>query len=47
MPFLEKEDAYFLIIKELILFFQHSINQGNIVFLLRKYIVHQMNSFLH
>ena len=37
----------FLIIKELSLFFQHTINQGNIVFLLRKYIVHQMNSFLH
>ena len=37
----------FLIIKELILFFQHSINQGNIVFLLGKYIIHQLNSSLY
>ena len=37
----------FFVIEKSILFFQHTLNQGNIVFLLRKYIVHQMNGFLH
>ena len=37
----------FFIIKESILFFQHTLNQGNIVFLLGKYIIHQMNGFLN
>ena len=37
----------FFIIEKSILFFQHTLNQGNIVFLLRKYIIHQMNGFLH
>ena len=37
----------FFVIKESILFFQHTLNQGNIVFLLGKYILHQMNGFLH
>ena len=37
----------FFIIKKSILFLQHSLNQGNIVFLLGKYIIHQMNGFLH
>ena len=37
----------FFIIEKSILFFQHTLNQGNIVFLLKKYIIHQMNGFLH
>ena len=37
----------FFIIKESILFFQHTLNHGNIVFLLGKYIIHQMNGFLN
>ena len=37
----------FFITKQIILFFQHSLNQGNIVLLLRKNIFHQMNCFLH
>ena len=37
----------FFAFKESILFFQDTLNQGNIVFLLRKYIIHQMNGFLY
>ena len=37
----------FFVIKQCILFFQHTFNQRNIVFLLRKDIVHQLNSFLY
>ena len=37
----------FFIVEKSILFFQHTLNQSNIVFLLRKYIIHQMNGFLN
>ena len=37
----------FLMLKQSILFFQHTPDKGNVVFLLRKHIVHQPNGFLY